>query len=241
MRARASLLAFALLAGCSIVNAPGEHRAGGGDAGLAPLPGTEFCEAYAELSCHGYLDCCPSAAMVPIDECVVRAANRCASDFGALVVDRRTGYDDDAAARAIAEGRALVDACSLELADWGVRRTGFQSVLQGTVDGGDRCDQPSPPRLEDFAPLFSCNDIDQACVLAGSVWTCSARRAASEPCLLTWDCQDGLYCTSLIAGTCQPRQDVGAACSANDACESLACRDGMCVERTATTVYCGEM
>ncbi|MDQ3037247.1 MAG: hypothetical protein M3Y87_32940 [Myxococcota bacterium] len=233
MRTRALVVATALLAGCTLVNPPGEHQ--------APLSPTEFCRAFAELSCQGYLECCPTAVPVPFDDCVVMAANQCTSDFGALAVDSRTGYSEEAAARAAGEGRALADVCSLELADWGVRRTGFQSVLQGTLGGGERCDVPNPPRLGDFAPIFSCESPDLACVAGGSVWQCATRRGPGDPCLLTWDCQDGLYCTGLISGSCQPRQDVGAPCTSNDACASLACRGGFCVPRTATTVYCGMM
>lgn len=231
--ARAASVLGMLLAGCSVVNAPGDHR--------EPLSPTEFCQVYAEISCRGYLDCCPTAVEFPLEDCVRSAANDCAVEFGGLAIDPRTGYSEEEAARVAWEGSALVDDCSLELADWVVRRDGFQSVLQGTIAGGERCDVPSPPRPEDVAPIFSCASRDQACVLSGSVWQCSARRGVGEPCFLTWDCEDGLYCTGLIGGSCQPRQADGAGCAGNDACASLACRALRCVPRTAETVYCGAM
>ncbi|UJR82499.1 hypothetical protein [Sandaracinus amylolyticus] len=228
MRWQLSLLSI-VLGGCSVVNATSDHR--------DPIPSSEFCSVFAEVACRGLVECCPSAAGVDFEACLGPAAAQCAQDFGTLAADPRTGYDADAAARVAAEGNALVDTCSLALSDWILQRTGFQSVLAGTVPGGERCDAPT---IDDVAPIFSCERDDQSCVYDGTAWECSARRAQGERCLLTWDCQDGLYCAGVFGtGTCEPRQADGSLCVNDEACSSLVCRTGRCVPRTVEDVYCG--
>jgi hypothetical protein len=235
LHARIHLGALALIGACSVVNAPGDHR--------RPIPANEFCPQWAEVICRAAFECCPAGP--PTDprftreECEREKALECSDQYGSLAVDPRTGYDEELAARVIHEGHAFVDACDVEFVDWFFARDGFQSVFQGTVAGGVRCDRPT---ARDPAPLFSCRERGQSCILTSpALWTCQAQRDVGEPCLIDYDCrQPELYCEGpLFAGRCERRREVGALCTEKKQCQSYVCSGGRCAERTQNDVFCG--
>jgi hypothetical protein len=217
--------------GCTLVNAPGEHR--------APISAADFCGPYARVACEAHYDCCPASRQITLsfDECVDAISRECAMGFGPLAIDPRTGYSPEAAARIVAEGRSYVATCDVGIRDWYTEREGFQSVLEGSVAGGEPCGTPS---LSDFAPIFSCERRDQACVQGtGSEFECLARRGVGERCLLYWDCEPAMYCAGIFGfGTCQPRLALGAVCGNDVDCQSLVCVAGTCQARTVEEIYC---
>lgn len=243
MRAGIGFLCVALGA-CTVVNDPGRHQGGPG-----LVQASEFCRIYAELVCDGHFDCC-SAAQERSEQswasCVREEEDACARGtdlvgpvIGEIVVDGRTGYDPRIAAEALEEGRALTASCSTELLWWRYDRMGLQRGLTGTVAPGEECTPGPLVGLRfDFAALFSCEGANRACVESSGQWDCLARRDVDGRCRLYWDCQDGMYCTSLLGGTCQPRKPEGESCDADVVCESLHCGAGRCAEPTPDDVYC---
>lgn len=241
MSRRASVLAIALLlCACSLVNDPSAHQSG-----PEPVQATEFCHELAELFCFAQPHCC-STAPEPTEEeltaCVESASADCAANgLSSLLVDSRTGYDPMIAGQVLAEGRALVDACSTDILAWYTERSGFQRALTGTVAGGGACTPMDRPIGEfDTAALFSCEGESRACVfVSDSTWSCLDRQPEGGECILYWDCEDGMRCEPrpLQRGLCRPRLEDGMPCSSSVDCQSLFC-DITCRTPMQDEVYC---
>jgi hypothetical protein len=82
------------------------------------------------------------------------------------------------------------------------------------------------------APSFVLNVCDGqgACVLkpCAPYARCASEDACATSCLLSSDCIEGFFCTS--AGACVEQLVQGASCSADSACKSGFCVDGVCCD-----------
>jgi hypothetical protein len=72
------LLAFALLAACTIVLDTDRHRSD-----VVPIDATDFCAELADIACTGRRDCCPQPD-VDFDVCLRMVASDCAMNYGGL-------------------------------------------------------------------------------------------------------------------------------------------------------------
>ncbi len=223
-----------LLVGCSLVNAPDDHRPGGG---LEPVPATAFCGGLAEAICDGYLDCCSTAAGER-DACILQEQADCNDKLGGLLLDPRAGYDARVAPEVLAEGRTYATRCDVAISGWVTDRTGFFRVLRGTVDPGAEC---TPMNLFDLPAYFSCRELDQACVPEGLFGPsfCRDLRMIGGPCNTHNDCVDDLYCDA--GRMCAPELANGSACRDGNDCASQACSAAVCSDPTPDTVYCSAL
>jgi hypothetical protein len=221
-----------LLAGCTLVNDPGQHQ--------DPIGENDFCEELARLSCTGLAECCPTpeANEVSFDECVRLRESLCraAELYGPVFEDPRTGYDPVVAAQVMAEGYAFIEnACDPGIYEWRFRRQGLYRVLTGTVEGGDFC---TPEGEDDPAALFSCVASDPVCRpdFTGTRWSCtSSAGTEGEPCIAFLDCAAEHYCD---AGTCRRSKADGEPCGEGIECLSLFCNpSGRCQDPGALG-YC---
>lgn len=229
--------------GCTLANPPADHS--------RPISGSAFCAELADVGCDAFFGCCTTAVEeTPATRaaCLDRIGLICARSYSPFIGDPRTGYSEYEAARSLVEGRRIADECSDDVFAWFTLRDGLLSSLAGTVPGGGDCTPNSlgPGSMLDAAALFSCRD-DLACALSGGSspprFNCLAPRALTEPCFLSFDCQDELYCAYDVdgRGACAPRQPDGAPCFDAAECESLACDaegSGLCVRQSAEEFFC---
>lgn len=231
MRHAAALLALLTLS-CSLVNDPSEHYAG------TPIPAERFCRAVAELQCDAHLRCCAAPVEPDRASCVESVRSRCAMNatLGRLLLDERTGYDPSMAAAVLREGAGHADACSADILEWMLERSGLMRVFRGTIAPGGVCTpRDLNPLAFDTPALFSCQGADYSCAARTLMeWDCRPRRSDGS-CVLYWDCQDGLRCQALM---CASRLPDGAACTGAPDCESRVCGDGRCVTPTEEQIYC---
>lgn len=230
-----TMAALALLSACSLVLDTDRHRSD-----VVPIEATEFCGELADIACTGLRDCCPQPGL-DFDACTRRASSDCASDFGVLGLDPRTGYDSGLAGLALAEARGLVAACDPAIETWSSSPLGIQRVLTGTIPFGETCD----PNFLDVANLFACAD-DGVCTQMGTAadpdWACAPATAEGEECTYDAVCEPGLRCSAAVqfvtTGTCQPLKANGQPCGRNSECETLSC-ETTCRDATNEEAYCG--
>lgn len=229
------LLAVSWLAACSIVLDTDRHRSG-----VVPIAATEFCAEFADIACTALRDCCPEPSL-DLEGCVSTATAECATEFGALAIDPRTGYDAGQAGLALAEARELVVACDPGIETWSNAPGGFQRILAGTIPFGEPCD----PNVLDVPNLFACAD-DGVCTQMGSAvepdWRCAPPTPQDGECTFDAQCAPGLRCSAafqvVTSGTCQPLKANGLACVRNSECATHLC-DVTCRDATNDEAYCG--
>lgn len=227
--------ALTFLSACSLVLDTDRHRSN-----VVPIDATEFCAELADIACTGLRDCCPQPAL-DFDACTRTAATDCASDFGALGLDPRTGYDPGRAGLSLAEARGFVAACDPAIETWTSSPLGFQRILAGTIPFGDTCD----PNFLDVANVFACAD-DGVCTQMGTVanpdWQCAPPTSLGDECTYDGVCEPGLRCSAafqfVTTGTCQPLKANGQPCGRNSECETFVC-DTVCRDATNEQAYCG--
>lgn len=231
-------LVLALALGCSVVNDPDDHRPGGD---LEPIPAERFCGEVAQVLCRGHVDCC-SAPATDFDSCVSEVSTQCTNRVGSILLDPRTGYDARVAAEVSEEGQGYVDGCDTALAPWAADRMGFLRVLRGTVEPGGDC---TPDGWLDFAALYSCEDLGQACVSSGlgNPSYCVDLGAEGDSCRSNGDCLAAFYCEGFQAfvseGTCTPELANGEACDEASDCASTVCGEsGTCEALSEESLYC---
>lgn len=251
--ASSSLLAVALVCGCSLVNDPAQHMGGaadgGADAAVDRIEPSALCSRLITLQCEEYVRCC-STAPDPFDTeaCIHALLPGCRDGIGAYLADDRTGYDPVIAAETVAEGEALSEACSLDIARWVSTRDGLFRAFAGTVGAGAEC---TPTGTTDFAAIISCDRLENSCVpAAGDRYLCAPRVEIGVSCQLNNDCADGLACVRTIpleptSGRCAARLDDGSPCRQATDCQSYLCHVpmgmlvGTCFPATQDNIYCG--
>lgn len=227
-------LLLVLLAGCSLINDPDDHRPGGG---LDPVPATEFCGGFAEVACDAFLDCCSTAA-VDRDACILEEQADCNDRLRGLLLDPRTGYDPRVASEVLEEGRSFVTSCDVSITGWGANRTGFVRMFRGSVDPGGEC---TPMNVVDLPAYFSCRELDQACVSEGLFGSsfCRDLQTTGGRCNLDSDCVDDLYCAPMMGGgTCAPVLATGEPCMEASDCASQFCGASVCEVPTTDRIFC---
>jgi len=230
------VLAVVLVSACSLVLDTDRHRSG-----VVPVAATEFCAQLSDTACMGLRDCCPQPG-VDFAMCLRTVATECASDFGALGLDPRTGYDPGQAGLALAEARELVGGCDPGIETWSSSPTGFQRVLTGTIPFGDACD----PNFLDVPNLFACAD-NGVCSQMGNAanpdWVCAPPTALDGECTYDAVCEPGLRCSAafqfITTGTCQSLKGIGQPCVRASECETFVC-DTTCRDATNEEAYCGD-
>jgi hypothetical protein len=245
----ASLLAsFLLLGSCTLLNDPGMHMGNVRDTSAvdaARVVYDDFCNELAAFGCEAAERCC--TAVTPGPSCVADLTESCDASLGrTLFRDRRAGYDEIAAARALEEARTLGSTCDPGLLTW--YRTLASDILAGSRVLGAECTPEPMDGGFDVAAFYSCTG-DNACIYGGiDRWNCLPRAGMGAGCLFGPDCQDGLYCAGPFgSGTCQPRLPVGAVCSTTGdgeecqdicVCDAVGCATAHCVAPTSEAVYC---
>ncbi len=231
-------LALALAFGCSVVNDPDDHRPGGD---LEPIPAERFCAEVVQVLCEGHVDCCSMPGM-DLASCVADLTPKCNERIGPFLLDPRTGYDSRVAAEVSEEGQGYVATCDTALAPWAGDRMGLLRVLRGTVEPGGEC---TPDDWLDFAALYSCEDLSQACVSSGlgNPSFCVDLGEEGDNCRRNDDCLGSLYCAGFQAfvseGTCTPELANGAECDEASDCASTVCGEsGTCEALSQESLYC---
>lgn len=234
-------LAFAL-AGCSLVNDPGDHRggtapgvdAGAADAGPQPIAPADLCTELVRLLCEARLECCDDPGQT-YEECRTNAMTDCQMLVGPFLEDERTGYTPMRAGELIAEGRRIYrDSCSLEILDFLGTKERLLSMFDGTVPLNGSCS------ILEVPTLLSCERPELVCQPMGFGTQCLPVRTEGEPCAFDLACETGLYCPSGMGATCAPQLADGAGpCAEGPDCQSYICNTTtmLCEPRTAD-VYC---
>ncbi len=239
---------LSLLAGCSLVNDPGDHMGGASptpdatidatdtpdadastpdaDAAPAPIPAAEFCSELVELYCNARKRCCAGAEDENIDTCRNERAGPCANFIGGYATDSRNNYDPQRAAEVIAEGAALAETCDEDIVKWFATRDGIARVLRGTIPEAQGCSALNGTYLACVRPL-ACRG--GAAVLG----TCRPLAEEGEPCDGDLECVEPLQCD---VGACRARRANGSMCEGIYDCESLTCTEMICAPGTDT--YC---
>jgi hypothetical protein len=230
-------LVLALCFGCSVVNDPDDHRPGGD---LEPIPAERFCAEVVQVLCEGHVDCCSTPTM-DLESCVRDLTPKCTERIGSFLLDPRTGYDSRVAAEVRVEGFGYVATCDTELAPWAGDRMGLLRVLRGTVEPGGEC---TPDGWLDFAALYSCEDLGQACVSSGlgNPSFCVDLGEEGDNCRNNDDCLGSLYCEGFQAfvseGTCMPELVNGEGCDEPTDCASGVCESMTCEPLSQESLYC---
>jgi len=234
---RAVLLGMVLSIGCSVVNDPDDHRPGGD---LEPIAANEFCAEVVRVLCQGHVDCCSMPAL-DLETCVGDLTRECNDAVGSFLLDPRTGYDSRVAAEVVEEGEGYISSCDTAAAPWAGDRMGLLRVLRGTVEPGGDC---TPDDWLDFAALYSCEDLSQACVSSGlgNPSFCVDLGEEGERCRRNDDCLGAYYCEGFQAfvseGTCVPELANGEPCDEPTDCASTVCESGTCEALSAESLYC---
>jgi len=231
-------LALALCFGCSVVNDLDDHRPGGD---LEPIPAERFCGEVVRVLCEGHLDCC-SMPTVEADDCVTDLSRQCNDRIGPFLLDPRTGYDSRVAAEVVEEGEGYVRSCDTALAPWAGDRMGLLRVLRGTVEAGGDC---TPDDWLDFAALYSCEDLSQACVSSGlgNPSFCVDLGEEGDSCRQNDDCLGAYHCEGFVPfiseGTCEPELVNGEPCDEPTDCASGVCGESeTCEALSEESLYC---
>jgi len=219
---RRGLIAL-LLTGCTLVNAPSDHAA-------EPVEANEFCSELTSILCDGVISCCSTAATIPRDECVRRVNPFCASNYGPLISDSRTGYDAEEAGFRLATMRQMVAECSTAVLANLSSDDGLLALLTGTVGERGTCDPTITERPDDGffdAPRFLACRSGLECTYALDTmdWRCLPPVANGAPCSVAAVCEPGTICVPVsdTEARCMDRFADGAACTAGGACESYLC------------------
>jgi hypothetical protein len=219
-----------LLGGCSLLQDPANHMGG-------EVPVGTFCEHVASILCAAHQDCCETPA-VSFADCLQGAADGCRAEYMPFIEDARVGYDEEAAAMALARGRALAGACDPAFLDWVRDRDGMQAALVGTIASGEVCVEGTV----DGPELFSCIERDESCQVAVGGWRCLPQVAPGRTCYLDTDCDDAHYCDAAMPGEegiCTVRGAATTECTEARTCQSLFCNAGRCADRDPELVFCG--
>jgi hypothetical protein len=220
------------------------------------------CGEIAEVACHNMYQCCSEGEIEDFLEVTEpRTEDECRSDVERLC-DRGSGSLQDS----IEDGRVRFDAARMNdclsaiVAPDGVcvdivtvlpwTMACMDSAWVGTVGIDGQClfafDCAGAP--DNFcAPNQKCAAKPTAGFPCGNgcasdfycmTGICQPRLAVGAPCTSTSQCQDELFCdtAAMPMPVCAARQEGGAACTSNLACESGNCVPGTCMG-TSTQCY----
>jgi hypothetical protein len=167
----------------------------------------------------------------------------CATYYGTAVADPRVEHDPAAAYLVAERGRALAAACDPAFATVLLAHDGLLSALDGTIDGGERCDATRAMLPEYFAALASCEQPDQVCHVLDAAPTCVDLSPDGAPCRLGPECASGRCVGTgilFLGGTCGPGLAEGMACTWVWDCASYVCAGSpaRCQPATAEGVFC---
>jgi hypothetical protein len=201
-----------LLAGCSVVNDPNNHRA-------MPVPSDQACNVFADAVCETHALCCDVNFTT---QCRSVAAGFCTSIFGNAIMFPANGYDPAAAGSFINHLRAVGARCDPEYLELISQQDGLVGVFLGTLPANAVCADQSG----NYQPLV-CQQPDLACVATAGSFRCAPRVALGGACRNSRDCRSELYCQT-PSGTCQARLAPGAACTDAGDCQSYICHMNVC-------------
>ncbi len=223
--------------GCTLALDVDDHT---GVPTIGPVEASDYCEVLSQIVCEANQRCCERALRAPsVAACQEVVRPGCIEGLGEVLVDARVGYDAAQVGIVFAEGVALAEACSTELAQWADSPDGLARGFQGTLAIGDVC---TPNAIDDFAAFFSCRDA--ACVPESlTTWTCAPQVAFGGDCVLDTDCAAGLFCEReglvQFEGTCQPLRADDQPCNRDEQCASTVCNPGgACARLDQTNLYC---
>lgn len=234
-----------LLAGCSLVNDPGDHLQAGPDAGPQGVPFEQFCDRYAEAFCAAKARCCMTAE-VDVAACSDQAAEDCTGIYGSAFGIPDVTYNPLLAAEALDSAQEILDACSIDIIDWGADRRGFLGGLEGEIEGGQPCQPMGDDDTSVFVAHLTCRDRDQICQrISPDEWRCGLKLSDGQ------SCRSGLVCMSnrcpreplALNGTCGPGEAATSSCTSGEECASRFCTGrplspGQCVDLDPETIYC---
>ncbi|MGE0792016.1 MAG: hypothetical protein AB7S26_40455 [Sandaracinaceae bacterium] len=204
----------------------------GTDAGPEPIALSDFCSVYAETYCDSVEACC---SMIPATwtraQCLTDTENGCERYVGPAAVSGVIDYDPVLAAVAVAEARAYIDACSLELFDWAFDRQGFFRPLVGSIPSGEVCTpDPEPGPFDDVGTvvaILSCADGAICQKVAPGDWRCLNPGGAGTRCDTPLNCAQTVpRCVRMNAASptvCGAGEPEGSGCSSGFECLSLRC------------------
>ncbi len=234
--------------GLASVDGPADCPAGGVQSSGA-VAADRICERVADLQCSSEGCCCDDTTRkyATHADCVAAQLDACMKTAKTEEVtgDPRSGYDANAAGKAMAAFAQYANACDPQIVQWGVSATGLASVMRGTIDAGKACWTPSAKA--DPAAFVSCKN-GYACLpdpgKALSAWKCKPRAKVGETCLADASCADGLRCEPNLSmnitqlGRCMTRLGTGSACKRGLECKSVFCDQGKCAQASVPLAYC---
>jgi hypothetical protein len=220
------------------------------DAGSDPdrnkVSAAQLCERLATINCAGESFCCDSPGRT-VDACKADLIQTCSMTLmlDKIAMQETSRFDAAAAEKAYSELESRASKCDPSVAKWGGSADGLRGILRGSIEPKADCTPAATFDVVQVGAAFvSCAQPEShACVYSSILdpWTCEPRSVAGGVCVTDNNCVDGLYCvvnTPGIAGMCQDRKAVGAACSAPTECASLFCKKSLCVEADQQAAYC---
>jgi hypothetical protein len=239
------------LAACGVshfVNGPSDGDAGVEVHEAAAVAPTGLCLRWAELQCRGEETCCSSPGRTP-ESCRGALTQQCAEN---LMLDQiashaSAGFDLTSAEAAFSELSQMIDRCDPESVRWSLSAAGLRGMFKGSFTQGQSC-KPAQAVTADRgtqgAALVSCSAAGEVACLPKSLlgdWTCEGQQPSGASCVTDENCEDGSYCSipsQALLGHCAEQLPLMAACSEDDECSSLICRDASCIAADAESVYC---
>lgn len=218
-----------------------------------------FCGEVAKVACYNMFRCCTGAqieGLLGLTQSITE--QDCRRDVKLLCLDDTANIRDS-----MSKGRARLNAGALNLClEAMLAPEGVCFQHRPDIPWSDICDQPAVSGLvapgqnclydyECFensycAPDRTCRafpQINEPC--PGSVcaeglycdWsqvTCQPRKGANQPCDMSMECSEQLYChVSATGGTCQAKKQVGVQCGGDYECDSDYCIPGLCDDNSA--------
>lgn len=205
-----------------------------------------MCDRLSTIQCAGEAFCCSSPGR-DFATCKQVMQEGCDDQlmFDALASDRKTGFDPEHARLAYTEIERRASICDAGIAAFGESVDGLRGMFKGTVAPEGSCTTLNPTfREEAGKALASCLDPAINACLPTSIlrWTCTPHADVGGDCFSDVNCHAGLFCDNpdfnIEGSTCMTRKANGDACGLPNECESLFCKQGVCVEATVDSAYC---
>ena len=210
----------------------------GTDAGPPPVPMDEFCGRWAAILCPAREVCCSEA---PSPSCLVDIEAECQRITDLIDTTTLIGWDGDQATVTLAEARALVDGCDLEIQNWLVAPDGLFAPFAGTVELDGMCDPVEATPDARLISLLSCVP-GLVCVRRMEGDTCQRPAMDGDFCVAAIECLSQRCEGFPTPNRCGSGANEGTPCTSLESCASFECEgpllDRRCTAPSRGAAYC---